>query len=64
MHRVGDALNEHIHVHCCVIDALFSLDDDTLRISESPGLSEADSASIQTRCCATGRALGCASWLS
>jgi len=50
--------------HCCVIDALFSLDDDTLRISESPGLSEADSASIQTCRCATGRALVCASWLS
>jgi hypothetical protein len=49
IHRFGDALNEHIHVHCCVIDALFYLDEDTLRISELPGLSEADIASIQTR---------------
>ncbi|ESQ13300.1 MAG TPA: hypothetical protein DIW77_19255 [Chromatiaceae bacterium] len=63
MRRFGAALNEHIHVHCYVVDALFSLDDDTLRISELPGLSEAAITSIQIRCCATGRALVCASRL-
>lgn len=25
IHRFGDALNEHIHYHCCVIDAVFYL---------------------------------------
>ncbi len=49
IHRFGDALNEHIHFHCCVIDAVFSLADGALRISELPALSQADIAAIQTR---------------
>jgi len=49
IHRFGDALNEHIHFHCCVIDAVFSLDDGALRISELPALTRADIAAIQTR---------------
>ena len=42
-------LNEHIHYHCCIIDALFFLDDGALRICELPALSQADIAAIQTR---------------
>ena len=49
IHRFGDALNEHIHFHCCVIDALFYLDNGVLRISELPTLSKTDIAAIQTR---------------
>lgn len=49
IHRFGDALNEHIHFHCCVIDALFYFDDGELRISELPALSKAEFAAIQTR---------------
>ena len=49
IHRFGDALNEHIHFHCCVIDALFYLDESALRISELPTLGKADIAAIQTR---------------
>ncbi len=47
----GDRLhpNEHIHFHCCVIDALFYLMDGELRTSELPALSKADIAAIQTR---------------
>ena len=40
---------EHIHFHCCVIDALFYLDEGELRISELPTLGKADIAAIQTR---------------
>ena len=49
IHRFGDALNEHIHFHCCVIDALFYLMDGELRTSELPALSQVDIAAIQTR---------------
>ncbi len=49
IHRFGDALNEHIHFHCCVINAVFYLVDGELRISELPALGKADIAAIQTR---------------
>ncbi len=48
IHRFGDALNEHIRFHCCVIDAVFYLVDGELRISELPSLGKADIAAIQT----------------
>ncbi len=49
IHRFGDALNEHIHFHCCVIDAVFSLDNGALHISELPTLNQAEIAATQTR---------------
>ncbi len=49
IHRFGDALNEHIHFHCRVIDAVFHLEDGELRISELPALGQADIVAIRTR---------------
>ena len=49
IHRFGNALNEHIHFHCCIIDAVFSLGDGALRISELPTLNQAEIVTIQTR---------------
>ena len=43
------------HSHCCIIDALFFLDDGELRTSELPALSQVDIAAIQT--CVSQRVL-------
>ncbi len=40
VHRFGSALNGNIHFHCCVIDGVFSAEDEALRFDEatvSPG---------------------------
>ena len=35
VHRFGSALNGNIHFHCCVIDGVFSAEDDALRFDEA-----------------------------
>ena len=35
VHRFGSALNGNIHFHCCVIDGVFSAEDETLRFDEA-----------------------------
>jgi hypothetical protein len=35
VHLFGSALNGNIHLHCCVIDGLFSAEDETLRFDEA-----------------------------
>jgi len=53
--QFGDALNEHNHYHCRIIDALFVLDNGVLCIGELPALSQADIAAI--RICVSQRVL-------
>lgn len=48
IHRFGDSLNEHIHFHCCIIDALFWLEDGKLHIEQLSGLSHGEVATMQT----------------
>ena len=35
VHRFGSALNGNIHFHCCVIDGVFSAEDEALRFDEA-----------------------------
>lgn len=35
VHRFGSALNGNIHFHCCIIDGLFSAEDEVLRFDEA-----------------------------
>ena len=35
VHRFGSALNGNIHFHCCVIDGVFSTENETLRFDEA-----------------------------
>ena len=35
VHRFGSTLNGIIHFHCCVIDGVFSAEDETLRFDEA-----------------------------
>lgn len=35
VHRFGSALNGNLHFHCCVIDGLFSAEDEALRFDEA-----------------------------
>ena len=41
MHRFGSALNGHIPFHCCVIDGVFSAEDEALRFHQASVTREA-----------------------
>ena len=46
VHRFGTALNVHLHVHCCVIDGLFSAADEGIRFHPA-FLTDAAMAQVQ-----------------
>jgi len=45
--RFGDALNPHTHFHSCLIDGVFSAQDDQLHFHEASALSNADVDAVQ-----------------
>jgi len=46
VHRFGSALNAHLHFHCCVIDGLFSANEEGLRFHPA-GLTDQALAQVQ-----------------
>lgn len=40
VHRFGSALNGNIHFHCCVIDGVFSVEEEALRFNKAAITSE------------------------
>jgi len=45
--RFGASLNPHLHFHCCLVDGVFSTDDDELRFHQAMALREAEVVALQ-----------------